>query len=98
MQCVLGNWTPSIRSTDELLSCVVPDIAVFHAQWQYVHHVHEVPLSLVRDDGVIYSTGMSFTYTPEIGATRLRQLAPQQQMPVGQPPPSAKHTPTPINY
>ena len=27
----------------------------------------QVPVSLVRNDGIIYATGLSFTYTPEPG-------------------------------
>jgi hypothetical protein len=67
-------------STEELISCVVPDISMFNGGWQYVRATHEVPLALVRDDGVIYSTGMTFSYTPELGVTRLRQLAPHQHI------------------
>ncbi|UYV60497.1 RBPJ [Cordylochernes scorpioides] len=51
----------------ETLLCVVPDISCFYEGWQWVRHPTQVPISLVRYDGVIYSTGLSFTYTPEPG-------------------------------
>lgn len=43
--------------------CEVPDISAFEDGWQYVENPRQVEVSLVRDDGVIYSTGLTFTYT-----------------------------------
>lgn len=54
------------RCSDSML-CVVPDISAFRSTWRYVLHMLEVPVSLVRCDGVIYPTGLTFTYTPEVG-------------------------------
>ena len=47
--------------------CVVPDISAFRAGWRWVRQPLQVPVSLVRNDGVIYATGLTFTYTPEPG-------------------------------
>ena len=47
--------------------CVVPDISLFREGWQWVRQPTQVPVSLVRNDGVIYATGLTFTYTPEPG-------------------------------
>ena len=47
--------------------CVVPDISQFREGWQWVQQPTQVQVSLVRDDGVIYATGLTFTYTPEPG-------------------------------
>ena len=47
--------------------CVVPDISAFREGWQWVRQPTQVQVSLVRNDGVIYSTGLTFTYTPEPG-------------------------------
>lgn len=47
--------------------CVVPDISQFREGWQWVRQPTQVQVSLVRDDGVIYATGLTFTYTPEPG-------------------------------
>lgn len=54
------------RCTDCML-CVVPDISLFREGWQWVRVPTQVPVSLVRDDGVIYATGLTFVYTPEPG-------------------------------
>ncbi|UYV65544.1 RBPJ [Cordylochernes scorpioides] len=51
----------------ESMLCVVPDISAFREGWQWVRQPTQVPVSLVRNDGVIYSTGLTFTYTPEPG-------------------------------
>ena len=51
----------------ESMLCVVPDISQFKRGWQWVRQPTQVPVSLVRTDGVIYATGLTFTYTPEPG-------------------------------
>lgn len=51
----------------ESMLCVVPEISQFRGEWQYVRQPTQVPVSLVRTDGVIYATGLTFTYTPEPG-------------------------------
>ncbi|KRY39760.1 Suppressor of hairless protein, partial [Trichinella spiralis] len=52
----------TIFHNSEVLICTIPDIDEFHltaSPWEK----HVVPLSLVRFDGVIYHTGVTFTYT-----------------------------------
>lgn len=44
--------------------CVVPDISTFNDERQWIEQPKEVEVSLVRHDGVIYSTGLTFTYIP----------------------------------
>ena len=51
----------------ESMLCVVPDISSFREGWQWVRQPTQVPVTLVRNDGIIYSTGLTFTYTPEPG-------------------------------
>ncbi|KRZ15721.1 Suppressor of hairless protein [Trichinella zimbabwensis] len=68
------NFTPALKvwfaeveaetifHNSEVLICTIPDINEFQltaSQWEK----HVVPLSLVRFDGVIYHTGVTFTYT-----------------------------------
>ena len=43
--------------------CVVPDITIFEDGWQWVEEQKQFEVSLVRKDGVIFSTGLTFTYT-----------------------------------
>nr|CUK27656.1 Supressor of Hairless [Euperipatoides kanangrensis] len=73
------NFTPSLRvwfgdveaetmyRCEESMLCVVPDISAFRGGWQWVRQPTQVPVSLVRNDGIIYATGLTFTYTPEPG-------------------------------
>jgi recombining binding protein (suppressor of hairless) len=51
----------------ESMLCIVPDISQFKQGWQWVRQPTQVPVSLVRTDGIIYATGLTFTYTPEPG-------------------------------
>ncbi|CAH8504521.1 unnamed protein product [Schistosoma turkestanicum] len=52
---------------EELILCFVPDISEFHKDWTYIQKTLEVPISLVRQDGIIYASGLTFTYHPESG-------------------------------
>ncbi|XP_050084174.1 suppressor of hairless protein isoform X1 [Anopheles aquasalis] len=73
------NFTPSLQAwfgdveaetmyrCAESLLCVVPDISQFRGEWSWVRQPTQVPISLVRNDGIIYATGLTFTYTPEPG-------------------------------
>ena len=57
----------------ESLQCLVPDISHFYPPGcAWLTQPTQVSLSLVRQDGVIYPTGLTFTFTPEMG---LEQLA-----------------------
>ncbi|XP_054020238.1 recombining binding protein suppressor of hairless isoform X2 [Dryobates pubescens] len=51
----------------ESMLCVVPDISAFREGWRWVRQPVQVPVTLVRNDGIIYSTSLTFTYTPEPG-------------------------------
>lgn len=51
----------------EGLLCVVPDISFFREGWKWVKEIVRVPINLVRNDGVIYPTNLTFTFTPEPG-------------------------------
>lgn len=51
----------------ESILCVVPDISAFREGWRWVRQPVQVPVTLVRSDGIIYATALTFTYTPEPG-------------------------------
>lgn len=73
------NFTPALKvwfgdveaetmfRCEDTMFCVVPDISAFRAGWRWVRQPLQVPVSLVRCDGIIFSTGLTFTYTPEPG-------------------------------
>ena len=68
----LHVWFGDVQSEtmyrcQESMLCVVPDISQFRGGWQWVRQPTQVPVSLVRHDGIIYATGLTFTYTPEPG-------------------------------
>merc|ERR1719230_1207293 len=68
----LSVWFGDVESKtmyrcQENMLCVVPDIGKFRGGWQWVRQPTKVPISLVRNDGIIYATGLTFTYTPEPG-------------------------------
>ncbi|KAK5979710.1 Recombining binding protein suppressor of hairless [Trichostrongylus colubriformis] len=55
----------TIYRSDESLTCQVPSHSVIKSEavgWDYGGEESEVPITLVRDDGVIYSTSMMFSY------------------------------------
>lgn len=61
------------------LMCVVPDVSAFGSDWRWLRYPITVPLLLVRDDGLIYSSSFTFTYTPE------QSFLPGQQLPADVP-------------
>lgn len=64
----------TIFRSEDTMACVVPDISAFRPSWPQVRQRHEVPISLVRNDGVIFASGLSFTYTPEVGQQQRRRV------------------------
>ncbi|CAK8697556.1 unnamed protein product [Clavelina lepadiformis] len=78
---------------EEGLLCVVPEISAFREGWKYVKETVQVPINLVRNDGIIYPTNLTFTFTPEPG--------PRQHCPAAQEilhkRPSCPMPPTPVS-
>lgn len=61
------HWRVWLFRCGEIILCVVPDISTFREGWRWVLQPVQVPVTLVRNDGIIYATGQTFTYTPEPG-------------------------------
>lgn len=57
----------SLFRCSESVLCVVPDISAFREGWRWVRQPVQVPVTLVRNDGIIYASALTFTYTPEPG-------------------------------
>jgi len=61
---VVIYW-PHCCRCEECIVAEVPDIANFKKNWNRVEKAYRVPVLLVRDDGVIYRTGLNYTFSPE---------------------------------
>lgn len=55
----------AVPRSPKSLVCVVPDVSAFGSDWRWLRYPITVPLLLIRDDGLIYSSSFTFTYTPE---------------------------------
>ncbi|KAM8995466.1 recombining binding protein suppressor of hairless-like protein isoform 3-T3 [Ara ararauna] len=55
----------TMHRSPKSLMCVVPDVSAFSSDWRWLQYPITVPLLLIRDDGLIYSSSFTFTYTPE---------------------------------
>ncbi|XP_053205979.1 recombining binding protein suppressor of hairless-like [Panonychus citri] len=67
--------TETFFRCQESILCVVPQASEFREEYEWIRHPTQVPISLVREDGIIYATGLTFTYTPEPGP---RQSCPSE--------------------
>lgn len=79
----LTLWTLLIRWSARVISLDM--VRYLNFSWQ-------VPVLLVRSDGIIYSTGLTFTYTPEPGP-RAHSSAVDRIMQPGMSSPDSTSTP-----
>jgi len=63
----LNMHTHDIHRSEDSIMAVIPDVSQFSAGQPQKKEALRVPLFLVRIDGIIYSTGMTFTYAAEPG-------------------------------
>ena len=59
----------------------MPDISEYQLNWSWIDRTNEVPVSLVRNDGIIYATGLTFNYNVELGL-RCRTIPNPAVLPV----------------
>ena len=59
--------THDIHRSEDSIMAVIPDVSQFSTGQPQKKEALRVPLFLVRIDGIIYSTGMTFTYAAEPG-------------------------------
>ncbi|CAD5226854.1 unnamed protein product [Bursaphelenchus xylophilus] len=80
----------------EYLECKIPKLSDFQNQWPFLNGGRlEVPLNLVRNDGVIYSTRQTFTYASILDIENQSRFVGQNQnlaMLPGNPAPKAPNT------
>jgi hypothetical protein len=82
----LSVWFCDIRAETAFrchtsLVCKVPEVSLFKSsQNNYLMNNSksllqqtQVPITLVRNDGIIYNTGLTFTYTPEPGSANITE-------------------------
>ena len=62
------HWHYVIHRSEDSIMAVIPDVSQFSIGQSQKSEALRVPLFLVRIDGVIYATGMTFTYAAEPGS------------------------------
>ncbi|RXM36197.1 Suppressor of hairless protein-like [Acipenser ruthenus] len=56
-----------LKDTERMYLCLSQERIIQFQGWRWVRQPVQVPVTLVRNDGIIYSTSLTFTYTPEPG-------------------------------
>ena len=57
--------TSVLHRCEECIMAEVPPITEYKKNWTRVEKTYRVPVSLVRDDGVVYRTGLNYTFSSE---------------------------------